>query len=218
MNLQDIVDDIKLQLGGSVLRLELSDEDIARLIRKAYRKMKPYIAEEKYITKIYTPSIDLRKDGVYEVIRCFRTTQSVLTGNRLFDFETIDLRRDNIRKYILGSYPVVDDSVNFKFIDGFLYLDNNIAFQGKVTAQCLVTPTLDELEDERAVDWIQSYALALCKEATGRIRSKFKSANIPIELDGDTLLGEAQVERQALESDLTEKPFGPFVIYSDSRT
>lgn len=218
MNVQDTVEDIKLQLGGSVLRLEISDEDIARLIRKAYRKVKPYIAEEKYITKPYMTSIDLRKENVHEVIRCFRTTQSILTGNRLFDFETIDLRRKDIKKYILGSYPIVDDSISYRFIDGFLYLDNNVAFQGRVTAQCLTTPTLDELQDEQAIDWIQSYALSLCKETVGRIRSKFKSPNIPIELDGDTLLSEAQQERQVLENDLTEKPFGPFIIYSDGRT
>ena len=53
--------------------------------------------------------------------------------------------------------------------------------------------------------WIRRYALALCKEMLGQVRSKFGSVPIPndnISLNGDALLGQAKEEQNALREEL----------------
>ena len=55
--------------------------------------------------------------------------------------------------------------------------------------------------------WIKKYALALCKELLGSIRSKFASIPIPnseVNLDGDTLRTEASTEKELLMTQLRE--------------
>ena len=55
--------------------------------------------------------------------------------------------------------------------------------------------------------WIKKYALALCKELLGTIRSKYASLPIPnaeTTLDGDTLRTEAAAEKEVLMTQLRE--------------
>ena len=55
--------------------------------------------------------------------------------------------------------------------------------------------------------WIRKYALALCKELLGMIRSKYGSIAIPnaeTTLDGDTLRSEAAAEKELLVTQLRE--------------
>ena len=53
--------------------------------------------------------------------------------------------------------------------------------------------------------WIRRFALALCKEMLGQVRSKFSSVPIPgqsITLNGSALLSEAKTEQNALRDEL----------------
>jgi len=55
--------------------------------------------------------------------------------------------------------------------------------------------------------WIRKYALALCKELLGIIRSKYGTIPIPnaeTSLDGDTLRAEAATEKETLITQLRE--------------
>ena len=55
--------------------------------------------------------------------------------------------------------------------------------------------------------WIKKYALALCKELLGTIRSKYASVPIPggeTTMDGDTLRNEAATEKEILTTQLRE--------------
>ena len=55
--------------------------------------------------------------------------------------------------------------------------------------------------------WIKKYALALCKELLGTIRSKYASVPIPngeTTMDGDTLRNEASAEKEVLVTQLRE--------------
>lgn len=55
-------------------------------------------------------------------------------------------------------------------------------------------------------DWVFDYALAMCKELLGRIRSKFTSiqgAESSLDMDGETLRSEGREERQTMEEYLT---------------
>tara|TARA_R100000482_G_C5125863_1_gene148687 strand:- start:875 stop:2041 length:1167 start_codon:yes stop_codon:yes gene_type:complete len=55
--------------------------------------------------------------------------------------------------------------------------------------------------------WIRKYALALCKESLGLVRSKYQNLPIPngeTQMDGDTLRNEAAAEKEGLVSQLRE--------------
>lgn len=56
--------------------------------------------------------------------------------------------------------------------------------------------------------WVKQYTLATCKEMLGRIRGKFSELNIPdatVTMDGDSLLSEAQAEKEFLKESLKEQ-------------
>lgn len=207
-----VVSRTKLLLGGDVLKLEVSDESIIEMVDMAYNKIKPFITDTVLLTKGYASVISLEGENVEDVIRVYPADTTIISQDRMFDFEGIKLGRQSVRRSILGSYSIIDSEIKFKYYDNKLYLESDKVYSGVVTIEALVSPSIEDLKDEKAKSWIESYTLALTKQVCGRIRSKFKSPNVPIEMDGDTLLSEAQTEIQALESELHEKQFGPFMI------
>lgn len=75
MRLADYINEIKLELTGGVLELEITDETIASLINKAFREIQRYIDIPKLVTVPFSPCIDLGPwtddDGVkHEGFRC----------------------------------------------------------------------------------------------------------------------------------------------------
>lgn len=206
-------------LGGSVLKLEVSDDDISECIDMAYDKVKPYLQDEVFLTKGWASVLDLTEDRVVDVIRVLRASGDISDiAGKQFDFEAVKIDRRSIVKNVIGSYPIIDEEIRFKFINNKLYLDANTVTTGLITIEAMVDPDLELLKDEQATQWIYSYALALAKQICGRIRSKFKSGNIPIELDGDSLLSEAQQELERLETELNERQFGPLFVSGDNKS
>jgi hypothetical protein len=212
VNKSQITSRIKTLLGGEILELEVSDKTIGELIDIAYGVMKPYITDTKFITKPFAQMIDLGEEKVVGVIRVHPAESSIYTQDKMFDFEGIRLDRRSLKRSILGSYPIIDNEINFNFIDNKLYLEYDKVYTGSVTIEALWSPPLEEVTDARAETWITNYSLALTKQVVGRIRSKYKSPNVPVETDGDTMLSEAQTEIQMLEAELHDRQFGPFMI------
>lgn len=214
MNKDFVISRVELVLGGQVLKLEVTKEDIAGLMELAYSKIRPFITDTKLITVPFAQVVDVKDKGIEDVVRAYTSDVTLTTSQtKMFDFEAVKLGdRRSIRRSIIGSYPVVENDIGFKFYDGRVYLDVDDVGGSSVTLECLYTPPIEELKDERASTWIEAYTLALSKEVCGRIRSKFKSSNVPVELDGETLLSEAQTEKQTLEAELQDRQFGPFMI------
>ena len=59
MQLNDYVNEIKLELTGGLLELEITDETIASLVTKAFREIQRYIDIPKLITVPFASCIDL---------------------------------------------------------------------------------------------------------------------------------------------------------------
>lgn len=212
MDVDELRDDIKLLLGGKVVNIEIDDHDIGQLINMAYRKIKPYISDRKLITVPAARVIDLSQEKVLEVLRVFPANQIYADGNEImFDFQAYRVDNGNVKEAIVGSYGTQDMSIRFQFEDGKLYLSPGSVINS-VTAECIVDVSVEDLKDERAISWIQDYSMALCKESLGRIRGKFRSSNLPVELDGETLLSEAQSMKDSLESQLLDRDFGPSFV------
>ena len=59
MRVADYVNEIKLELTGGVLELEITDDVIASLVNKAFREIQRYIDIPKLVTVPFAPCIDL---------------------------------------------------------------------------------------------------------------------------------------------------------------
>lgn len=82
MTVADIIDEIKLELTGGVLELEIEDVQLELVIKKALRELQRYWDESSFVTIPYEPCIDLKKyklDSKYQldscsIVKVYRTT------------------------------------------------------------------------------------------------------------------------------------------------
>ena len=106
--------------------------------------------------------------------------------------------------------PTSDYKLHFKYL---LKDDRNNTLQGNTNAVVsdFSNAPYDNMKfihiNDVGKQWIKKYALALCKELLGTIRSKYASLPIPnaeTTLDGDTLRTEATSEKEILVTQLRE--------------
>ena len=106
--------------------------------------------------------------------------------------------------------PEEDYTLHFEYI---VKKDRDSALQGNTEGVItdISNAPYDNMEFKEINDvgkqWIKKYALALCKELLGTIRSKYASLPIPnaeTTLDGDTLRNEATAEKEFLMTQLSE--------------
>ena len=72
-------DEVKLRLTGGVLKLELDDTTLDRVINSALREVQRYIDIPKLITVPYAPCIDLTNWKHSSIVKVYRTEG--YTGN-----------------------------------------------------------------------------------------------------------------------------------------
>lgn len=225
---QKLIDRIKLMLGGDVLKIEIPDSSIYNLIDIAIETLSPYIPDTRYKTVDFARCIDLSNDDCEEVLRVMPGTQ-LASAYGVGDEYNFGFNMNSANSAILASWtsqdsfrlravattvarscmPDVNISFDYDRTTHKLYLHPGITL-GPVTIEYIPTVfKLDDLQDSASQKWVYLYTLALTKEVIGRIRSKAKSQNVPIQLDGDTLLQEAQTEKLALEQELIDDSLGP---------
>lgn len=217
MTAEAIVQDIKLLLGGSVVAIELTDEELLRLVKMAFSFIAPYVGTTKHLTKAYAPVIDLSKDGVTEVLRIWRSDSIMARDGSelLFDFQKFRRVRGVLElteRQLINRYAIDDIFIPFEFINGKLYISEGVA-TGTITVECMTDLTMEDIpQNGRVGVWLTRFALALAKEAIGRIRGKFTSDTLPVKLDADKLLQEASSEKQTLLEELSNNNWGPIFV------
>lgn len=81
MDLKSYVDEIKLQLTGNLLELEIDDETIVKVVYSAFREMQRYIDLQVYETMPYSSCIDLNPRKVNAVSQVYRATALASTND-----------------------------------------------------------------------------------------------------------------------------------------
>ena len=120
---------------------------------------------------------------------------------------SFELQNNKIRIF---PKPESDYKLHFRYI---VKKDRDTTLQGNTEG--VITDVSNAPYDNMAFkeindvgkQWIKKYALALCKELLGTIRSKYASLPIPnaeTTLDGDTLRNEATAEKEFLMTQLSE--------------
>lgn len=226
MSMQEYVDDILLELGGSVVDIEIED-DLPKFVNIALKRVKPRIGTTRYMTLPAKDSIDLTERNVYAVLQVFRgapkasgvlstdtTDDSWMFSNTIVtspdgmgilgstvDSVIINYATENIVNQIRGRSPDID----FEFDNGILMIDTTDISCHQITIEYV--PRFDTVEDVDDPFWqnfIYRMALAKAKVALGRARSKHRLTNLPYETDGMDLIQEGNQELQELEQYLSE--------------
>ena len=212
MSDKELKDYIESMLGSSYVDVELTEDDYNVIIKQTLNKVAPYYDGRRFILGQGTV-IDLSDHpGIKEIINVYDTKEVnifslqdyVFGGNGIMIYSSNLI--DKLETYVCYQM-MYNEFNNLKGIN-FRYIKPNLYITGYESEQVLIEAIVrpEALSDiERTSEyfyWIKDYALALAKEIVGRTRTKFAVDGSPYQLDGNTLLQEAQSEKQALESKL----------------
>lgn len=219
MIIQDLVDNIKVDLGSDINSLGISDDSIEMKIKQALRKVSSYAPFRAVDSFDVVESKVTMPETTSAVLGIYNHSPSNSPSNNPGD-QDIDLF--TVRKYIYGNsqgfrdpFVMMQQMNQAQTLKGFVSLkdymfDRNTRvlyindFPGsRATVDYLrAYDTLEEVTSEQVVDTIHEYALALCKIIEGEIRRKLQSAPGAISMDGDSLVGEGQTEKASIEAEL----------------
>ena len=219
MNMQAYLDEIKLDVTGGVLELELDDATLQRIVQSAMRELQRYICSTKIITVPYQKAIDLKDKKVNAVARVYRaegttssedTTDPVavsmwqLTSNmgNMYNFTDYAYRYAayNTLQQI-GNTLSTDLSFFYDDAVSKLYINTRLEEGSPITIEYI--PRYDNVEEITSDFWIDvlmRLSKALTKITLGRVRGRYTQANALWTSDAPTMLQEGQTELTELRN------------------
>lgn len=213
MKMQAYLDEIKLDITGGILELEIDDTVLKKIVNSAMRELQRYICSTKLITVPYEKCIDLTQYKVNAVARVYRANNEasnaanstdllqlgfyqLATGGNMYNYN------DFINRY--ASWNLIQQTVNTTSTDlAFYYEDSekklyvNTTMNKGANITIEYIPRYDKVEDITSDYWIDilmRLSKALTKTTVGRIRSRFTQANALWTQDGTELLQQGQAE------------------------
>lgn len=223
MEMKDILSEIKLELTGNILELELDDASLEQIVNKALREIQRYIDSTQLMTIPFARCIDLKDSNVSSVSRVFRVNAYGLdytqgTVNDPFYMQKFALFSNGANIYNLNSWTLNYGAwVTMGQIRNTMSTDLALKFdkQGdKLYINCQDEPQLITIEyvpkfikpeDVKSDYWIDvliRLSVALTKQIIGRIRTKYTTTNPLWAMDGEQMLAEGNAELDALREQL----------------
>ena len=223
MKLDDILSEIKIELTGYILDMEITDETLVSIVNKALRELARYIDETTMISVPYASCIDL--DGefftekVSSIVKVYRTEGTGDNSGLSVVNDPIQMAQFaifsnggtmyNLNDYVMNysswmtMYKIKNTmSTELSFKEDRhnkkLYI-NNYNAPSMVTIEYI--PKLTSVEDIQSDYWIDiliKYCVALTKIVLGRIRTRFTQSNALWTQDGDKILEEGNTELKEL--------------------
>lgn len=217
MTAEQYVNDILFQLGYPIVEVEIKDY-IPKIVDMAFREIQHYISDTKTETIAYHEKmhLDPEKYPIDSIVYVMRA-QSQMTTADLQDIMYLMMQSSSLQTSTLTNYSVAlltqqckntiatDLDFHWDKENRDLYVYANYPKPVRITI--VYIPEYKVIEDIKEPFWenlLKRLALALSKQMLGRIRSKYKSNSATYELDGDTLLSEAQSELAEIRQFLDE--------------
>ena len=224
MKLEEIIDEIKLELTGYILDMEITDETLVSVIKKALRELERYWDETTMISVPFASCIDLDgeffREKVSSIVKVYRTEGTGESSNGIsamtdpvymaqFAIFSNGGTMYNLNDYIMNYASwvtlgkirnTVSTELSFKEDrhNKKLYI-NNYQAPSMITIEYI--PKLKSVEDIQSDYWIDiliKYCVALTKIVLGRIRTRFSQTNALWTQDGETILNEGNTELKEL--------------------
>lgn len=218
----DVVEEIKLELTGGLLDLEIEDVQIELAIKKALRELQRYWDESSFVTVPFESCIDLNKYQLDScaIVKVYRMTgmgegggditamsdplyaqQFMIFSNAGTMFNLQDYVMNyaawttmcQTRNTISTDLSFREDKHNHK-----LYI-NSMSAPGYITIEFI--PKLNSVEDIQSDYWqdiLVKLSTAIVKVVLGRIRTRFTQSNALWAQDGEKLLEEGNTELREL--------------------
>lgn len=221
MLLEDLVEEIKVDLGCDINSLGISDSSIELKIKEALRKISvyaPYVCTEMLDVSNGTVQLPDDTTAVVEILNLdkpsatkarvvaddtdlFSVSRYLYNYNDLSDPYIFLMQRNAVST--LQRFVRLTD---WRYEKGThkLYISNHDG-QKLCVRYFRHYRTVEEIEDTDVLQRVKEYSLALCKIIEGNIRRKLQSAPGAIQLDGDSLVSEGMSEKQDIESKLVNE-------------
>lgn len=223
MEMKDYIAEIKLELTGNLLNLEIPDETIELVVKKALREVQRFIDTTKYITVPYSKCIDLSESKVSSVSGVYRA-QGVGDIPATAGLQTqVDPMQMAQWQYLAGGggdiYNLNEWVLNYASWNTMLQMRNtmstDLAFRQDKVADKLYINAIDnppmitiefvpkfenvsEITSDYWIDILMKMSIALTKIVLGRIRSRYVQSNALWTQDGETMSAEGKAEIDAL--------------------
>lgn len=223
MKLEDILDEIKLELTGYLLDIEITDETLVSVVNKALRELTRYWDESRMISVPYASCIDLTgeffDEKVSSIVKVYRTegmgdSQGISVVNDPVQMAQFAIFSNggtmyNLQDYVMNyaSWMTMYQMKNTMSTDMSFKEDrhNKKLYINNYNAPSMVTieyiPKLTSVEDIQSDYWIDilvKYCVALTKVVLGRIRTRFTQSNALWTQDGEKILEEGNTELKEL--------------------
>ena len=223
MKLEDILSEIKIELTGYILDMEITDETLVSIVNKALRELTRYWDETAMMSCPFASCIDLDgeffKEKVSSIIKVYRTegagdANSFSVMNDPVQMAQFAIFSNGGTMYNLQDYVMnyaswmtmhkikntMSTELSFKEDrhSKKLYI-NNYNAPSMITIEYI--PKLTSVEDIQSDYWIDilvKYCVALTKVVLGRIRTRFTQSNALWTQDGDKILEEGNTELKEL--------------------
>lgn len=224
MKLEDVLDEIKLELTGHVLEIEINDETLVSVVKKALRELERFWDETRMVSVPFASCIDLTgeffDEQVSSIVKIYRTEGTGDSSNGLsvmndpiqmaqFAIFSNGGTMYNLQDYVMNyaswmtMYKIKNTmSTDLSFKEDRhnkkLYINNHNA-PHMVTIEYI--PKLKSVEDIQSDYWVDiliKYCVALTKVILGRIRTRFAQSNALWTQDGDKILEEGNTELKEL--------------------
>ena len=233
MTLQAYIDEIKLDVTGGVLELEIPDETLQKIVQSAMREMQRYICSTKIMTLPYQKAIDLKDKHVNAVARVYRadgttsssegqTTDPVQVGLWQLTSNMGNMYNFTDYTYRYAAYNTLQQIGNTLSTDLSFYYDDAISklyINTRLSEGSLITieyiPRYDNVEEITSdfwVDVLMRLSKALTKITLGRIRGRYTQSNALWTSDAATMLQEGQSELSELRNYLQQNTQLLYVI------
>jgi hypothetical protein len=225
MKLEDILDEIKLELTGYILEMEITDETLVSVVKKALRELERFWDETTMITMPFASCIDTSgeffKEKVSSIVKIYRTEGIGDTDGGLnvmtdpihmaqFAIFSNGGTMLNLQDYVMNyaswmtMYKIKNTmSTDLSFKEdrhnNKLYINRSAGAPSLITIEYI--PKLTSVEDIQSDYWIDiliKYCVALTKVVLGRIRTRFSQSNALWTQDGEKILEEGNTELKEL--------------------
>ncbi len=224
MTLDEVIDEIKLELTGQILDMEITDETIVQVVKKALRELERYFDESTMITCPFASCINLDgeffREKVSSIVKVYRSEGmgesteglSVMTDPvymAQFAIFSNGGTMYNLQDYIMNyaSWMTLGKIRNTMSTELTFQEDrhNKKLYINNYQAPSMITieyiPKLTSVEDIQSDYWIDilvRYCVALTKVVLGRIRTRFTQSNSLWVQDGEKILEEGNTELKEL--------------------
>ena len=223
MTMQEVIAEIKLELTGYILDIEIDATTLESAVKNSLRELERYWDETTLVTIPFSSCIDLAnseldlKEKVATIVKVYRTDaigETTNMGDPAYMQQWMLFSNGgtmyNLNDYILNfsawntllrikntmstDLSFIEDKHNNK-----LYINHYLDTPSRITVEYI--PKLTDIEAIKSEYWIDiliRMSTAMTKIVLGRIRTRFTQSNPLWTQDGEKLLEEGNSERKEL--------------------